>query len=363
MRSILIVKCSAIGDVIQTFDVLEYLRRHFPNARIDWIVEESIAPLLQAHPAVNDVLVVNTKKWRQWTRLFSSITETRRFLRTLSSIHYDVLFDLQGNTKSALITFFARAREKVGFGRRSVAEFPNLFATNVKIEVNKEAVSAREKYLALISGYLRSGPFDDFSLNVPSFSLKLNKSEKEELETFFHLILEKKPALLVCFGAKWKNKQLKEETLAALLLKIKETFAPQFILTWGTEEEKEVAERLKQTLQDSAHTMGGKSLPFMQALMGKTHAILATDSALLHLSGMTETPTFGLFGPSSAGYYKPKGEKQVAFQGECPYAQTFATRCRRLRSCPTGACLRELSVEKLFTEFSLFWNRFVAQKN
>jgi heptosyltransferase I len=64
-RSILIVKTSAIGDVIQTFPVLEYLRRKFPEAKIDWVVEEGIAPLLYAHPQIGEVITIRSKVWRK----------------------------------------------------------------------------------------------------------------------------------------------------------------------------------------------------------------------------------------------------------------------------------------------------------
>ncbi|MCX6989457.1 MAG: hypothetical protein NTX49_00070, partial [Chlamydiae bacterium] len=133
--SILIVKSSAIGDVIQAFQALEYLRRKFPHARIDWVVEVEIAPLLKAHPQIDRVITLSTKRWRK--ALFSKKTrsELKAFVTELRAIKYDLLFDLQGNTKSAFVTMMARAQQKVGFDYSGVREITNLLVTTKRLKV------------------------------------------------------------------------------------------------------------------------------------------------------------------------------------------------------------------------------------
>src|SRR3990172_12925186 len=102
--SFLIVKTSAIGDVVQTFPVLEYLRRKFPHAKIDWVVEEGIAPLLRAHPLLDEVIPIRSKAWTRSPLSFQTRTEFSAFVKKLRSTHYDYLFDLQGDTKSSVPT-------------------------------------------------------------------------------------------------------------------------------------------------------------------------------------------------------------------------------------------------------------------
>src|SRR3989338_583040 len=99
---ILLVRTSAIGDVIQTFPVLEYLHRTYPQAKIDWVVEQPIAPLLEqlrikGFSPLHRVLVIDTKRWRK--NIF--LREIKAFYSLLRAVHYDLVFDCQGNTKSA----------------------------------------------------------------------------------------------------------------------------------------------------------------------------------------------------------------------------------------------------------------------
>src|SRR5689334_19778131 len=125
MPSFLIVKTSAIGDVIQTLPILEYLKKREPKAKIGWVVEKGCRDLLAAHPLVDEVYAMDTKKWRRGLRQRDTWENIKKFLNLLRRDSHDVLFDLQGNCKSALVTLSARARDKVGFSWRTVAEKPN----------------------------------------------------------------------------------------------------------------------------------------------------------------------------------------------------------------------------------------------
>ena len=201
---ILIVKTSAIGDVIHVFAVLDYLRDKFPQAQIDWVVEKPIAQLLSPHPQLSHVIPIDSRKWR--ANLFSRTTaeQWRLFFRRLRQTQYDVLFDLQGNCKSALITACARAVVKVGFGYKSVREKLNLLATNMRVDVPQE-MAVRDMYLQLVKNYYR-----DFSnRSFQAISLLLTVEERERLRVILSLpIFHKAPLLMVAFGSKWPNKQL-----------------------------------------------------------------------------------------------------------------------------------------------------------
>jgi heptosyltransferase-1 len=74
------------------------------------------------------------------------------------------------------------------------------------------------------------------------------------------------------------------------------------------------------------------------------------------LAGSTSTPTYSIFGASSAQKYKPIGTCHKAFQGECPYGKTFEKRCDILRTCKTGACIKQLQGEQLFNHFFDWWS-------
>jgi len=350
--SILIVKTSALGDVIHTFPVLEYLRRRFPNARIDWVVEKGCSELVTSHPFVSNVLQVETKKWRKELFNLKTWKEIKKFKSDLREIEYDVLFDFQGNCKSSLIVAWAKAKEKVGYAFHCVPEKPNVLVTSKKIDI-PSSLNIRKRYL-----YLAQQFFKDSSEFQPSGVVLDAPLEKKE--ALFRLLEHQKgPFLMICFGSKWRNKQLKEETLKDFLQLISAHYSPFFVFIWSNEEEKQQAKELEACFPKKSLSMGGLTLPLLQALMAHMQGVVSMDSATLHLCGTTNVPSFSLFGPSSLEIYRPLGDMHSGFQGTCPYHQTFQKRCPQLRSCATGACLREVSPEQLFEPFKLWWHQSV----
>ncbi len=340
MPSCLIVKTSAIGDVIQTLPVLEYLHaRHF---HIDWAVEQAGHSLLAAHPYLRKALVLDTKRWRK--NPFQK--EVYTFIGELRSTHYDILFDLQGNLKSALVTAFARASVKVGFDRKGVREKVNLLSTNHKIPLPPH-LPIRTRYLQLVQRY-----FCDETPFLP-------QGVPLTLET---PLPPQRPCIMVCFGSRWENKRLDPATLLSLLKQIHAVYNPYYLFVFGNSQEEQEAKHLFQAFPSSSQTLGSLSLPLWQGWMRAVDLILAVDSAALHLAATTDTPTLSFFGPSSSALYKPEGERHHALQGPCPYGQSFDLRCPKLRTCSTGACLKTLSASDLFAQSRPFLDNRLMHK-
>jgi len=325
---ILIVKTSALGDIIHAFPILDYLKMVQPDCQIDWVAEKGGATIVQAQPAVHHTYISDTKLWRKG----KNWKELRAFIRNLRQTNYDVLFDLQGNTKSGLITGFAKAKVKVGFGWNSVAERPNLLFT--KRRFNPPAGhNIREDYLFLAQSY-----FDDFRLPSSS-TLTAKTAESNALE------------VMVCPGSNWANKQLTPETLQGFLDKIHaQVQGVHFHIIWGTPTEKELAEKLRERYTGS-RVVDKLSLPELQAMMGRMNLVIAMDSLPLHLAGTTTALTYSVFGASSAAKYNPLGPDRHALQGPCPYGRTFEKRCPILRTCPTGACIKGITPEQIWDDF------------
>ncbi|HEX2580004.1 MAG TPA: glycosyltransferase family 9 protein [Rhabdochlamydiaceae bacterium] len=336
--SFLIVKTSSIGDVIQTFPVLEYLKQKFPTATIDWVIEKEYLSLVQSHPLVRHAIPFSSRTWRKALLPLSTWKEMKGFTSFLRKEQYDVLFDLQGNTKSGLITGLAKAKTKVGLGRKSVAEFPNLLATKQKIEVDA-SLQVQLRYLQVIQKF-----YSDNTTFIPQgVDLKLLPEEEGRLEA---LKIAHRPKIMIACGSRWPNKKLAENTLEELLGKIAQQEDPYFYFIGGSSQEKKEADHLHDRFPKS-QAVGGLSFALWQALMREMDLVLAVDSAALALCGMTKTPSLSFFGPSLASVYKPLGDHHTAWQGSCPYGQKFTPRCPLLRTCKTGACLKSVTSEQL----------------
>ena len=156
MNKILIVKTSALGDITHTYPVIDYLRKKFPAVQIDWVVEAPFVDLVKFHPGVDHVLNLSTKVWRK--QLFSreTVQSISAFRKQLRKECYDVIFDFQGNIKSGLILSQARGVHKVGFGKASVSEWPNMLFTNYRINV-RAGDNIRQDYLSLVASFFNEG--------------------------------------------------------------------------------------------------------------------------------------------------------------------------------------------------------------
>ena len=323
MPTFLIVKTSSLGDIAQAFDVLVDLRRRFPSASIDWAVESKFYPLAAAHPLIRRAIPFDRK------HLWPSIQDLRRE-------KYDLIFDLQGNCKSGLITLLARGSVKVGYGLKSVREWPNILATHIRFNISKQQ-NIRSFYLDLIGRY--------FKTTMPTESqgirFHIGPNEQQKIAQILAQVPSKRK-IMVCPGSKWANKQLKTETLIAFLQKIDASF----LLMWGNLSEKALCEEIASHVK-TALVVDLLPLPTWQNLMNEVDLVIAVDSSALHLCGTTQTPSFSIFGPTSPNVFKPMGEQHASFQGACPYGRTFDKQCPVLRSCPTGACIKEVTAEAL----------------
>ncbi|MBE0558547.1 MAG: lipopolysaccharide heptosyltransferase I, partial [Proteobacteria bacterium] len=140
--NILIVKLSAIGDVIHTLPALSALRRLYPGADITWVVEEAAADLLADHPDLDRVLVSRRKSWVkefQAGRVALPVREMRTFYRALRSRPYDLVIDFHGLLKSAAIVALSGGRRRLGY--HSLQEMSGLFYNEKIVEdMGKHAV-------------------------------------------------------------------------------------------------------------------------------------------------------------------------------------------------------------------------------
>ena len=348
---ILIIKTSSLGDIIQSFPVLPYLHRRFSNVVIDWVVEESFASIVRAHPLIRKAIPVNMKQLKKhwfgfgpWRRLFQSIHALRQET-------YHIVFDLQGNCKSGAMTFCAKGNTKVGLSLSSVREWPNILATQVRFKIPQQ-INIRQQHLQLLQRFFK----DDRDIDTPGVCLTLLPSEQGQFRSILQVrALQSSCKIMVCPGSKWVNKQLPIATLCSLLGKMHQELQATFLLVWGGEEEKRDCEEIQRQFPTKSYLAEPLSLPLWQNLMHAVDLIFAVDSSALHLCGTTATPSFSVFGPTDAIVFKPLGPRHFAYQGKCPYGRTFAKTCPVLRSCATGACIRNLAADAIYDAFIVWW--------
>lgn len=333
----LFVKTSALGDILHSFLALNYLREKFPHANIDWIVEEKFSKLLQTHPQIDRVIVLPKQK-RRWLSFLWSLREKK----------YEAVFDLQGNCKSALVLCFLKTKNKIGFGKKMVKEWPNLLVTNYKVDQDPTQ-NIRLQYLELLQRYFE----DDFIPKDFFYDPFLTEEEKILLKKIFFFPDCKK--IMICFGSNWPNKQPEIFIYQKMIQTLLSDEKIMFYLVWGNPKEKKEAEKLH--MNESKHTvlLPYMSLSLWKGVLKRMDGFLGVDSGALHLAEQCFVPTFSLFGPTSAQIFKPLGVHHQSFQGNCPYHESFIKQCPKLRSCPTGNCLKKIPIDIINQKLMRWW--------
>ena len=183
-HKILVLRLSAVGDVIRTLPAVKALKTYHPSASITWIVEEASRALLESQPEIDEVIVFPRKRWadgmKSARKIWGTMGEIREFISGLRSRRFDVVLDFHGLLKSGFLSFLSRSPRRIGFDRRSSKEGSFLFS-NVKVRLPEQRISRLQRNFALLGG---------IGLEVKNFHPRLHipPEDRKYVESFFNQI-------------------------------------------------------------------------------------------------------------------------------------------------------------------------------
>ena len=302
MKRFLIVKTSSLGDVVHNFPVASDMRRHFPDALIDWVVEEPYAPLVRLHSAVRRVIPVAMRRWRQ--RLLSRATwrEIGDFRRLLHTERYDAIIDTQGLLKSVLIARAAKGRRH-GFDAGSAREpfAARFYDVTHHVERSQHAVPRNRALAAAALGYRVERPVD-YGIVIPR-----------------SVTAPSEPYAVLLHGSSRRDKLWTEAAWTELGRALAARgFA--CVLPWGSNEEHERSERIARDLEH-AEVPPLQPLDRLVALLGKAVAVVGVDTGLTHLAAALGRPVAAIYcgtDPGLTGVYGAPRAKNLGGPGERP---------------------------------------------
>ena len=289
MLKLLIVKTSSLGDVIHNLPIIHDIRTHYPDAEIDWVVEESFADIPKLHPGVNRVIPVALRRWRK--AIFSKNTwaEIKTAKRSIAQQSYDVILDTQGLIKSGLITSLSHGY-KHGFDKNSAREplASHFYQTSHFVARNQHAVARIRALAALTFGYatptdlpnygIAASAQADLALNSPYVVGLHGTSRDSKLWPVTHWI------------------QLGAE-LAKLNL--------QLVLPWASAAEFERAQQIAGALHN-ATVLPKQRIAQLATIISQAQAAVGVDTGLSHLSVALSIPTVAIYtdtNPALTGVY------------------------------------------------------------
>ena len=338
-RRILIVRLSAIGDVVHGLPVLSALRSALPQAHLAWLVESRAADLLRGHPALDELFELP----RGWLKSPAAVLNLRK---RLHKGRFDVAIDLQGLTKSALAARLSGAKTRIGFGDSGGREISTWLNNSL---VKSAATHVIDRNLNLL------GP-----LGIHCPAVRFDLSERQLEADFADSVIEAgnltREFAIVNPGAGWPSKLWPAERFGEVAAHLGTRHALPSLVVWGGSRERALADAVVATSRGHGYVAPRTTLLELAALARRARLFIASDTGPLHIAAAVGTPCVGLYGPTPAGRNGPYGPAHVAIQ-----AMLLIGSSRQRRSAGSES-MRAITADSVCRACDEILSRSAAQK-
>lgn len=335
-KRILIIRLSALGDVLRTLPAFKAIRRNYPNDFIAWAVEELSSPLLQANPEIDQVLVFPKKsivsKLTSRKGFFDGIKELRDFLKTVKDLNFDLVIDFHGLFKSAIISYSTRAPDRIGFTKKFSKEFNFLFNTT-RYALASDQISRIKRNLELVR---KMGLNTNFSEPF----IHISGKDREPVEKFFRQqqIDRKRPVIALHPGTSPETlyKRWEPYRWAVVADKAITDHAAQIIFTWAGAEIEMVREITGLMKYKSVIAPETENICQLAQIFLQSDLFLGGDTGPMHLAAFVKTPVVALFGPTNHIVNEPyTGTPHIIIRKELECSPCRKRKCAK-RDCMKG---------------------------
>jgi len=330
MDRFLIIRLSSLGDIIHTLPAFSALRRNYPDAEIRWAVEEKGKEILDLVPGIDQVVVVDKKRWRRSVRVIRGRDQ--------------VALDFQGLVKSALLAYLSRSRRRVGFPRKNLKEpLASVLYTERPSPIPEEEGHVISKNLGILATLgIKENRFE-FPFRIPDETVQSVRAKLSSIGR-----QDNRKIAVYNIGAAWKTKRWFPEKWNELITKadLSDAFP---VLLWGNEDE----ERLAKTV---AEKTGVGVAPFLSikeviALLRMASLVVSGDTFALQAACALDVPVVALFGPTN-----PRRNGPFLDRDKVIYQKQDCSPCYK-HECSPLKCLQALSVEEVVSAVRELWER------
>jgi lipopolysaccharide heptosyltransferase I len=321
-KKIVVVKPSSLGDIVHSFPFLAAMKETFPSAEIHWVVAKGLEGLLENHPMVKKLWVIDKDKWKDLKKLDRTVAEISSLSSALRAEGYDIAVDLQGLLRSGLLTRASRAPVRVGF--REAREGSTLFYTH-RISGGRET-HAVERYLKIAAALGCETGEILFPLPLIKESGQV-RTVKAEMGNY----------AVIAAGARWTTKKWPAIKFGHVASRLQERS-----IVVGSTADAEDAEEIAALSGGKAISMAGKTgLGELISLVRDARYVITNDSGPMHIAAAAGVPVVALFGPTNPVRTGPYGDNHVVLAAEVSCAPCYKKACRSMR------CMEAISVESV----------------
>ncbi|MCR4437615.1 MAG: glycosyltransferase family 9 protein [bacterium] len=318
----MLIKLRAIGDVVLATPALAEARRAFPRGQIDFLTEPPSRQVLEGNPDVDELLLHDRQ---------ASLATRVRFLRRLRAKRYDLVIDLFGNPRSALLTLLTGAATRVGFNFRF-----RQAAYNVRVPARGHLVHEVEFNLDALRAI-------GVQVGAPRLHFPVPEPARQYAQEFVaRNKLSDKLLIGLNNSGGWPAKRWLPERVARLAQLLVKRHGATVLLLWGPGEQAQ-AEQIAAVAGQGVLLAPPTDLHQLAALLADLRLLVTTDSAPMHIAAAVGTPVVALFGPTNPLLQGPFGPGHIVVRNE----SLSCLGCNRT-VCEDGACMRELAVETVY---------------
>ncbi|MFP4017206.1 MAG: lipopolysaccharide heptosyltransferase I [Halanaerobiales bacterium] len=336
---ILLVRLSAIGDVIHAMPVAHAVKQKYPLAEINWLVEDRVAGLVDLNPYIDNIIVMPRKEWQEKFHIskWQGIKEASSFLRSLKSYNFDIVLDMHGIFKSALPTGMTRAAKR--YGSSSAREGSALFY-NQKIEIPSKITHKIDRNLHLTREAL------GVDINKIDYGIHPGNAEKERIaELLSEYSLLSGEFVVINPFTTWETKNWPLGRYIELAVRVKEELDYEVIFTGGPGEREVIDNNLSNISAKIYNFAGLTNLRELAELYKRAKLYIGGDTGPMHLAVAVSLPVVSVMGPTDPEEFGPYGEQNIVLRDnslEC-------IKCHKRKCDKSLECMRNITVEQVFS--------------
>jgi len=342
---ILIIRLSAIGDVIRTLPALRALRNKYPAAYIAWVVEENAQDILQGHPDLDKLFIFKRKKWTKeifsMRKFFNPFKEVTGFFREIREENFDLVLDFHGILKSGVISFFSGVPLRAGFSRNYSKECNYLF-NNYHVILETDKINRINRNLNFIRFLGIDYDDDDQKPIIP-----ITDKDRHYIDNFFkEKDLNKHTPLIAIHPGTSKKTPYKRWDVAyyaTVADKLIERLDANIIWTWGPgeiETSEAVVERMK---CESTIACKTENLRQLAEIFRRCNIFLGSDSGPMHIASFVKTPVVAIYGPTNHVVNAPYEKNPHIMLRK----DLSCSPCRK-RDCKSVRCMTMVKPDEVF---------------
>jgi len=274
---IAIVRLSALGDIIQSMIVIQFIRNRYPQCTIDWVVDKKFSEIVILNNLVDNVIEIRLSEIKKSKNIFHLI---EHFAELRKVPKYDFVIDTQGLLKSAIISKIIPSIETIGFDRKSARESLASFFYSRSFNIPYET-NVIERYCLLISKAL---------------NIKISRKNILDKESIFQILKNnnsEERIVSIIIGASFDSKVYPIENYRLII----EQLDSKFICIWGNNSEFKLAKKLSE-INSKIFVPEKTTIAKLLEIISTSSLVIGGDTGPTHLAWALNIPSITLFGPT-----------------------------------------------------------------